>query len=110
MATTAERKKLQKKTDRRKKIVKERNFLSNLGKAQYRLFVLLEKDWRLVKKFRTRESVKKYIDEIEVARKRGDTEIIEGKVLDIGGNIVATILPFTIEKVGPSMAEAAVKQ
>lgn len=109
MASKSQKRREQKKARRRKRLQKERNQRANRGRFRYRLDVRFEGEWRTAKRFRTAEEVQAHLDETDAIRKRGDTEIIEGRVVDLrslSGKVVAEVEPFHPEA-GPSMEEAA---
>ena len=109
MASSARKRKEQKKAQRRKRLDKERNQRANRARFRYRLDVKFEGEWKTVRRFKTTAEVQAHLDETEAIRRRGDTEIIEGRVVDlnsVSGKVVATVAPFMPE-VGPSMEQAA---
>ena len=102
------RRKEQKRTRRRRRLDKERNLRANRARFRYRLDVMWEGEWRTAKRFRTAAEAQAHLDETEAIRRRGDTEIVEGRVVDLNslsGKVVARVMPFHLE-VGPSMEEA----
>jgi hypothetical protein len=95
-----------KKVARRKKLDKERNQRANRSHRRYRLDVKFEGNWKTYKFFKTAKQVNKHVEDTEEIRKRGDREIIEGRVVDMNtGGVVVTIPPSL--PIGPSMLEAA---
>lgn len=110
MANKAQQRKEQKKSQRKKRLDKERNERASKARFRYRLDVKVGDKWRAAKRFRTSEEVQSHLDETEAIRKRGDTEIIEGRVLDMNSTFqtkVATVKAFCPTLHGPSMIEAA---
>jgi hypothetical protein len=109
VATRAEQKKQQKAADRRRKLAKARNVRrNNTPSFRYKLEVKIGGEWCYAKKFSTPFSVKRHIEEVNELRKRGDVEIVEGRILDVeSGRQVAHIDGYTPEEVGPSATEAA---
>lgn len=117
MRTKAQQRKERKRAARRRKLRKERNVRrNNRADLRFRLEVLAgrnhknpEGEWRIVKQWRSEDGVRKHLRETEDARHRGDTRIIEGRIIDIkSGTEVHHIQPFTPEKdQGPTMREAA---
>ena len=109
MASNSQKRRAQKKAKRKKRLDKERNMRANRARFRYRLDVKWEGEWKAAKRFRTSQEAQKHIDETEAIRKRGDTEIIEGRVIDLNSltdRVVAQIKPFMPE-MGPSMEQAA---
>ena len=109
VASNLQKRKAQKKANRKKRLSKERNMRANRARFRYRLDVKWEGEWKVAKRFRTGTEVQKHLDETEAIRKRGDTEIIEGRVIDLNSwneKVVATVKPF-LPEVGPSLKEAA---
>jgi len=98
MASKTQKRKEQKRANRRKRLQKERNMRANGARMRYTLECRMGTggDWRPVKRFRDRVEVQKHIDDTNAIRERGDTEIIEGRVLDNNHvfRVVATIPPF----------------
>ncbi len=89
-------KKAQKKLARRKAFEHQRNMQGNRPKPQYRLDVKMGGGWRMgVMAFMDMERVKQHVAEMEVMRKKGTVEIIEGNVVEIRtGKVVEHIEPF----------------
>jgi len=109
MASNAQRRKEQKKAKRRKRLDKERNQRASRARFRYRLDVKHEGEWKTAKRFRTQAQTQAHLDETEAIRKRGDTEIIEGRVIDLNTlseKVVARVKAFMPE-LGPSMEQAA---
>lgn len=109
MASKAQKRKEQKKVARKKRLERERNQRANRGRFRYILECEMKADqWKPVKSFKDWDGVKRHIEETEAIRKRGDTDIIPGRVLDLNNfnRVVANIKGYTQEK-GPSMEEAA---
>ncbi len=110
MGSNAEKRRAQKKAERKKRLTKERNLRANGARTRYTLECRLSKNqqWKPMKHFRDQAAVQRHIDETEAIRKRGDTDIIEGRVIDnIGlGRIVARIPGYTVMK-GITMNQAA---
>jgi single-stranded DNA-specific DHH superfamily exonuclease len=102
-------KKHQKKVARRKKIDKERNQRANKSMRRYSLDVKYEGEWkRGVKTFKTAKEVNKHLDDTNEIRKRGDTEIIEGYVIDLNTmQRVAHIKPYMPLEMAQSMFDVA---
>ena len=108
MSTKSQKRKQQKKAARRKKLTKERNQRVNQARFRYRLDVKVDGDWKTAKRFRSHVEVNKHIEETEAIRKRGDTEIIEGRVVDMNstfGAVVKTIKSYSPQVT--SMLDAA---
>jgi hypothetical protein len=110
MATNAQKRQQQKKAKRKKRLAKERNMRSNGARMRYTLECRMGKDepWKPMKRFRDAKEVQKHLDETEAIRKRGDTEIIEGRVLDHNqlDRVVATVKPY-VPVEGISLEDAA---
>lgn len=109
MATKAEKRKQKKKADRRKRLEKEKNMRGNAGRFRYVLECEMKKgQWKPMKRFKDRDGVQRHIDETEAIRKRGDTDIIPGRVIDLNNfnQIVARIPGYTAELV-QTMRDAA---
>ena len=96
--------KAQKRKAKRKAYEKDRNIAKNQPRERYRLDVLFpEEGWRSVAGFKSMAQVQAYSDEQESIRKKGDTQILEGVIIDIRTNKqVYRIPPFE-----PSEMEAA---
>lgn len=91
------KRKEQKKADRKKRLAKERNQRANQARFRYRLDIKVDGDWKSAKRFRTMQEVDAHVDETEEIRKKGDTQIIEGRVMDMNytfGREVLRIRPF----------------
>jgi len=69
--------------------------------------VFYEDAWRTIRRFKNSKEVNAHLEETQAIRLRGDTQIVEGRVIDTRTNTqVAHVEPFDIE-IGPTMAEAA---
>ena len=101
MASRRDKRKEQKKTDRRKRLVKERNERSNGSRFRFVLECKMEsgKPWKPVKGFKDMAGVQRHIDETAAIRKRGDTDIIAGRILDLDNfnRVIATVAPYSSE-------------
>jgi hypothetical protein len=110
MTSKAQKRREQKRANRKKRLTKERNMRANGARFRYTLECRMSKDhpWKPMKRFRDAKEIQKHLDETEAIRKRGDTEIIEGRVIDHNqlGRVVATVKPF-LPEIGPSLEDAA---
>lgn len=112
MPTKAQKHKERKRVARRRKLRKARNIRrNNRADLRFRLEVLIGRDheWRVVKRWRSEEGVRRHLRETEEVRERADTEIVEGRIIEVKtGREVYHIQPFTPARpVGPTMREAA---
>jgi len=108
MSSRIEQRRDKKRTDRRKRLERERNERHNQPEMRFRLDVMFDGGWKSAKGFRSESEWRKHVDDVEALRKRGDTEIIRGKVIEIhSGRCVAEVAPYTPAEVGPGMSEAA---
>ena len=109
MASNANRRREQKRASRKKRLQKERNQRGSRARFRYRLDVKHEGEWKTAKRFRSSAEVQGHLDETAAIRKRGDTEIIEGRVIDLNSlseKVVARVDAYMPE-MGPSMEQAA---
>jgi len=107
VSTKASKRKEQKKTDRKKRLSRERNVAHNRPDYRYDLQIYFDEKWSVAKRFRSKTEVQDHLVETEKIRKQGGAEIVEGKVFSIAtGREVAHIKPFKPEDKGPTMAEA----
>jgi hypothetical protein len=110
MATKTQKRKEQKKANRKKRLAKERNIRVNGVRFRFMLECRMstDKPWKAMKRFRDVKEVNRHLEETEAVRKRGDTDIIEGRVIDHNqlDRVVATVKPFSFEA-GPSMKQAS---
>lgn len=110
MANKTQQRKAQKKSKRKKRLDKERNMRTNGARFRYALECRQSKDhpWRAMKRFRDAKEVQAHLEETEAIRKRGDSDIIEGRILDHNqlSRVVGHVKSFTKE-CGPSMLDAA---
>jgi len=88
--------KAQKKLARRKQFEKSRNLESNRAKAKFRLDVYFPiSGWRTMAGFKDRKQVDAYVEQQEGIRDRNESDILEGKIIDLAtGKTVAVISPY----------------
>ena len=102
----AKKTKAQKRKEKRKQYEWERNVSKNQAKVRFRLDVLFPdpKGWKSMGGFKSIAQVQAYSDEQEAIRKRGDTQILEGIIIDLRTNKqihrVPPFMPETPEGVG----------
>jgi len=86
----------QKRKARERNIRRETNIRrNNVAHKAYTLTVEVDGEWRPVMQFSTKDEVKKYVESVEDLRKRGDTEIIRGRITHrVTGRIMAEIESF----------------
>ena len=101
----SQKKKHQKKVARRKRLEKQRNTRGSM--RRYRLDVKYEDGWRTYKFFKTLNQVKKHVNDTEEIRQKGDTEIIEGRVIDLNDDSVLVKIPPYIPLDGMTMFDIA---
>jgi hypothetical protein len=101
----AQKKKHQKKVARRKKLERAKNTRGSM--RRYRLDVKFEGGWRTYKHFKTLNQVKKHVDDTEKIRQKGDTEIIEGRVIDLNDESILVKIPPYVPLDGMTMFDIA---
>ena len=101
-------KKAAKRKAKRKDYIRDRNVSKNQAHARYRLDVLFPDGWKSMAGFKSLAQVQAYSDEQETIRKRGDTEILEGVIIDIRTDRqIHRVPPFKPEESGLEAAKAA---
>jgi len=110
VASKTQKRREQKNAKRKKRLTKERNLRTNGARFRFTLECRLTKEqpWKAMKRFRDVKEVNRHLESTEAIRKRGDTDIIEGRVIDNNnfGKVVATV-ESSMAECGPSLEEAA---
>jgi len=100
-------KKAAKRKAKRKEYIRDRNVTKNQAQSRYRLEVLFADGWKVMAGFKSVAQVQAYSDEQEVIRKKGDTEILEGVIIDIRSDRqIHRIPPFKPEPDGVEAAKS----
>jgi hypothetical protein len=98
----ATKQKMAKEKARRRRIEKARHVAQNTSKARFYLAVKLPAGWKKAMAFKTEKDVDAYVESVEDIRRRNASDIVEGKIFEIGsGREVRSIAPHTME--GPDI-------
>lgn len=91
--------KQQKQKKREKEIRRQVNMRrNNTIQKNYVLEVFVDEKWQTAMLFSTEKEVKDYVDSIEKIRERGDTEIVEGRIIHKPSKkLIDSIPPFQPE-------------
>jgi hypothetical protein len=88
----AKKTKQQKRKARRKAFERDRNIAKNQPKCLYRIDVCWPEGWKTMGGFHNMAQVEKYVAEQESIRERNESDILEGRIVEIDtGKLVAHI-------------------